>query len=703
MLNWLFGGIVNKKNSEVLSIGRIKRHHTRAVLYIFISTILLGLFQNCSKSHLSTIESSDQASAADVAPTPSEPIPSDSPPNSPPTSSPSPTQPPTGDPQNYPAPVNAYRYQQPRLFNTIPDRYIPSRLAGGTPRDREGSGPTKGYVDNGTGWAWKNAGGDWIDANNIKQGPSPSFSFLTMAASGSTATHTYTADVTAAVQQASQLNLWLAFRLQSSNAGRSIAGIKNSAHPIPKIVVTYADGSTETLPVYLVAAIGSSLTPDTMSQECSLPCFIEFKKPSKVVKTAAITITVTQHWSGAATSINGFLLNPPINTDPFTTGLSDNYGNLDQGITADPNVIGAHRYLNGTKYTDFVSTTLTQLQYNVGAERNYDPAIFGTGAQDLNKFPHLDLGKWIGADPNWSLVQSTFVGDNFKPLVQGLGAMRVTMPKVAGLTDGSEVGYAGTRGSNGIIFLPAADFGYLKRIFVRYYFRIAGYSPTVNERYQVTQSGPNGNIVWTDMAGKIGIAPSHATTFGGVSGTSGGGEGWQMRLSWSDYDTKLGAPGEGSIRLGLHTFDFLTNNPLGHRYGGSDTPKDSFFNQRGGLGGNLYFNQWYCIEMEVDLNTVTGSAAQTNGGWLPDGAVRMWIDGRLTYERQNMVMRSMPLVPHSYNEGTIRGARELGHKELWFNWFHGGLTQNSIDRTVFFTGLVWSRARIGPMKIPVQQ
>ena len=83
--------------------------------------------------------------------------------------------------------------------------------------------------------------------------------------------------------------------------------------------------------------------------------------------------------------------------------------------------------------------------------------------------------------------------------------------------------------------------------------------------------------------------------------------------------------------------------------------------------------------------------------WTPDGEVRVWIDGRLAFERTGVVMRSLPL--DQPPPGRMGPVRDLGIAHLWFNWFHGGLTRNSIDRVVFITGLAYGEAYIGPMKI----
>jgi hypothetical protein len=292
---------------------------------------------------------------------------------------------------------------------------------------------------------------------------------------------------------------------------------------------------------------------------------------------------------------------------------------------------------------------------------------------------------------NWTKVDSSYTGDGFEPLAPGLGAMRVAMPAAPGLGDGSAIGYSGSLGANAFLFLPEPDFGRLKRIFVRYYLRLAPYTPTSAKRYQFLQDGIP---VWADLAGKTGISPSHVTTWGGVSGSAGGGRGWQMRLGWQDCDNGQGGPDEAGISLGLHTYDYQHNNPV--PYGITDRSKDTEFGREGGLGGIIYHGRWYCVELEVDLNTVMAGAP----GYLKDGAIRMWLDGRLAFERTGMVVRSLPLFDPSGADPllTIKPCRELGHRDLWFNWYHGGKTPNTIDRTLFFTGLAWSRSYIGPMK-----
>ena len=145
-------------------------------------------------------------------------------------------------------------------------------------------------------------------------------------------------------------------------------------------------------------------------------------------------------------------------------------------------------------------------------------------------------------------------------------------------------------------------------------------------------------------------------------------------------------------------YDFQDNNPAGHRYGG-ESQRQHNWGQMGGLGGVLYAGRWYCIETELKLNSVNAPSAAGDGyNWTPDGELRTWIDGRLTYERTGLVFRTTPV----YNPGRVadqmRPMRELGIKDLLWNWYNGGTLPNMVDRSTFTCGLVWAKSRIGPMK-----
>ena len=584
-----------------------------------------------------------------------------------------------------------YRYGQTSLFQAVTAAVIPKRLADGYDYQQDVYGPTSKYVDFQTGWLWTRPGGDWIDADGVRHGSKPWFSAPTVGV-GANLVRSYQVDVTQALVYCERNQRWCAFLLTSPNAPRVLAGLFNSQQPGPTLDVVYRNGTRVRLTCRTLASnTPSSTAPVTTRAEATLPVFVEFDRPAAEVESATLSLVVTQHYSGNNPSIDGFLLDPPINAEPVVQGLASRSGLQDESITAQSSVIGAHRYRDGSTLADFVLPD----PLNINAESVFDPAIYGTGARDLTKLPHRGLGKWVNAGKDWSLVPSSYREEAFEPLAPGLGALRIRMPTEPGVTDGSVVGYYGSTAGNGMIYLPDEMFGRLGRIFIRYYFRLGGpYRATKASRRHVYHAP--GASDWTTQAGKFGIGADHSTSYGGVSGTAGGPYGWQMRHSWYDCDAETGGPDEGGWAAGYHLYDYTQNNPVGYNYGRADgTPQEERWGQRGGLGGMLYAARWYCIETEMKLNTI-GNAAP---GFLPDGELRTWIDGRLAYERTGMVFRSGPIATLAYQSNRLRPCRELGVRGLWLNWFHGGKTVATFDRTSFYTGLVWSKEYIGPMKL----
>lgn len=97
----------------------------------------------------------------------------------------------------------------------------------------------------------------------------------------------------------------------------------------------------------------------------------------------------------------------------------------------------------------------------------------------------------------------------------------------------------------------------------------------------------------------------------------------------------------------------------------------------------------------VDAGATSGTV--TLSDYLPDGIYRVWIDGRLAYERLNVAKRFLPVYDPGYVPAERRPCRELGHSQILFNWFHGGAFLNSVDRVTFLTNLVYGTSYIGPI------
>ncbi len=587
-------------------------------------------------------------------------------------------------------PAGKYRCTQPYLLQPVNQKYLPSRLSGGDAMLHDVWGPTFKFVDFQSAWPWDRDGGDWLDANLVRYGTTPWFS-APVVGSGSTLVKPYTVDVTDAVSHCHSANRWCAFLLVANNAPRALASAFHPDQPAPAIDVVYSNGQQARLNCRVLASnTASSSGPITTNAEVSLPAFIEFDRPAAAVASATLAFVVTQHWSGRNPTVDGYLLDPPVNTDPIAPGVAAAAGVLDQGIEIQPGVIGAHRYLDGRAWEDFVLPGAL----NIADEMRYDPAVYDAGPTDLTLLPHRGLGKWINTSSDWSLVSSSYRGDGFKPLAPGLGAMRIQMPAEPGVMDGSVVGSSGTLAGNAMIFLPEHLFGRLGRIFIRYYFRL-GTPLNVSKAARKHVQHQPGQAVWTTMGGKFGIGPDHSTSWGGVSGSSGGPYGWQMRSSWMECDAEMGGPSEGGWTVGHHLFDYYYQNPPAHNYGRGSGAQFERWGQRGGTGGVLYADNWYCVETELKLNTISDSTP----GYLEDGELRTWIDGRLAFDRTGMVFRTGPVAQLPRTAYKMRPCRELGVRGLWLNWFHGGKTLATIDRTSFYTGLAYGTQYIGPMRM----
>jgi hypothetical protein len=588
-----------------------------------------------------------------------------------------------------PAEQGRYRSEQPRLFQHVAAKYEPGRIPGGAALDLDTYGPTGRYVDCLTGWPWRRKGGDWTDKLGALHGPD---AWITCPTPPSTQPASYTVDSTAMLAHLNAPDHPWALHL-ACDKPRDLAGLDNGAENAPWMLLTYDEGTSERWPCLIVAALSTDNVPATRGQAfVSLPLALEFERPSKPVKYASLSFTVLKHWSGPNGASDVLRINPiaaPINTAPIRQGVAASSEAYDAGINAMPSVLGSHTYKDGDTLAQWSHPTYL----NFNGRPAYCPSLWG-GAQDPSKLPHAHVGKWVHPGPqDWQIVPSTYAGDGFKPLAPGLASLRMHMPKEAGLVDGTIVGYSGSTAGNSYIFLPDEHFGRLGRIFVRYYVRLAGpWRPGVEDCLQV-QNSP-GLVNWTTSAGKFGIGADHCTSPGGVSGTSGGPYGWQMRLSWYDCLAGVGGPNEGGTAVGFHHYDYGINNPPGHKYNQTDPAQFERWGQQGGLGGMLYADKWYCVETEVDLNTISDDAP----GYLPDGACRAWLDGRLVYERTGFVMRTGPVWVPSADYVGLPPCRELGVKGLWLNWFHGGKTWNGYDRVMFITGLVYGTKYIGPMK-----
>ncbi len=94
-----------------------------------------------------------------------------------------------------------------------------------------------------------------------------------------------------------------------------------------------------------------------------------------------------------------------------------------------------------------------------------------------------------------------------------------------------------------------------------------------------------------------------------------------------------------------------------------------------GTGGMLQPERWYAVETYVRLNTPGQD----------DGVLRGWIDGELSYQKENAVFRKP-------------GHDDLHLRTIWLNVYKGGSKGNCDTGHVYLDQMVVSRDYIGPLR-----
>ncbi len=185
--------------------------------------------------------------------------------------------------------------------------------------------------------------------------------------------------------------------------------------------------------------------------------------------------------------------------------------------------------------------------------------------------------------------------------------------------------------------------------------------------------------------------------------------GWDLRMGWwnpaqGGYWQAVtgngGARGTGlKVRRG-DRWEYHGHSVRGH--GGSKAGDGNYYDDYFWLGTYLYHldqagafgesvtwtgtviakERWTCIEQYLKLNTISGPYDEVgNGQANPDGVLRVWVDGVLSYERTNIRWRRHP---------------EMGIQGFWFNWYHGGTRPPLHDMHYRMNHVVIAREYIGP-------
>ena len=590
-----------------------------------------------------------------------------------------------------------YRTDQAQLFMAPPPGVVkstggsyheyPARDSVASPKAAQamtGTGPHYAYVDLTAGWAWKNKNGDWIDAKGVAQGSAAHWSCVSTLGKN-------VVDVTAGVMASFDAKRWNGYIVRG--VGRSAFTTEQHATP-PVQNVIYKDGTSATLKCTVVAGFEpsssySQVGAPEVAVETGRHAAMEFERPTKAVASASMTLQVTS----AGGVINGFLVNPPVNSEPVTSGLAAGYAK-DAGIKAHSDVIFSHTYDDASTPSDWMGPD----GINVYSNARWSPDVFDPAlAKDTSRLPHIHQGKWIKNIANASLIKSGYSAEGFKPLAPGLGAIRVLIPGTKA-ADGAAVGYGGGYGCDMAMYLPDDLCGTLDEVYIRYYLRLGDHEPEYLSNIKMLRTADVAAAQYALHGGKFGIGASHWTQYGGNNNVGGGNIGWTNRGSWLEYPADIGS---GAMVPGVHSWDMIG-------YNGS-------MGSMGGLGAAMYPGYWYCIESRIKLNTVdlskTPFTADPSKN-LNDAEIDVWIDGRKVLEMRNFSYRKLPLDyspgPDTFSNATKMGKtpiangllvpiRNLGVTAISLNDYNGGVLPATSDRVKFYAGLVVSKTRIGMM------
>lgn len=543
-------------------------------------------------------------------------------------------------------------------------------------------GPTYTYVDAGAKWAWVNLGGDWINTAGTAQATTlPHASVAAnVVTSGSSV---YTVDITAGVQTARNTPRWNSYIVRCTGGLRALATQLHATLAPPSILVTYTDSTTAVLActacVRLMA--GTSYTQIGATEALiSSSVAMSFEAPTKAVSSAVLTIAVTQHNATPAT-ISWFLANPTKTVPTVVPGIAAGYAK-DLGLSANAAVIVAHDYRDGTTLSDWVIPGIVN-----PVSANWDPSLWNASAADLSRLPTAYGG--IPRTTRWSrcnaesgdaiaLVASTHAADGFAPLTAGVGALRVHIAKWDG-ADGStdSHGFSGWLGADLRIFFPKTVCGLLGDTYTRFYWRY--HLPAAKKRI-VDKKMYRPSVVsvasYALMGGKFGMGVSHLTERGGNSNIGGGNLGWTNRLG--HITATADAPLAGMTPY-VHSWDMIgANMALGNV---------------GGMGGALYPDRWYCVEIRCKLNTYNPL-----GGSPSDGLMEIWLDGVKVASHTGWSYRDgPPLTADGVVPTSFAPFRELGPHTLWLNCFQGGTLGADEERVEFYGPMACSTSYIGPM------
>ncbi|MBI2269242.1 MAG: T9SS type A sorting domain-containing protein [Bacteroidetes bacterium] len=171
---------------------------------------------------------------------------------------------------------------------------------------------------------------------------------------------------------------------------------------------------------------------------------------------------------------------------------------------------------------------------------------------------------------------------------------------------------------------------------------------------------------------------------------------------WQATTGNGGSPGTGLKKWKNNRWEYQGCSERGHggKKFGDGNPYDDLFwvggymyhlDQVGPFGEGIKWNgtvlskeKWYCIEHYIKVNSISGPYDTLGNGTANfDGVYKVWVDGVLTYERNNFRWRRHP---------------EMGIQGFWLNWYHGGVDPVEVNMNYRMNAVVIARKYIGPRR-----
>lgn len=500
-----------------------------------------------------------------------------------------------------------------------------------------------------SGWiSWKNLGGDWKDKNGTLQGPVP---WATAGIQNNSTEQAVTFDVTDLVKAhlapGSKIpnRGWLVHLFSGSTIAAFYTREYNVVSNRPKLVVTTTTGTFNLDSGADIGISNSSSIPYGANGEIGVEgsaryaIWFDMTKITGTITSAKFTLTTSGKQFGGYSGLIALFpvdLSQTFITIPVEKGIASKYTN-DIGLEKDSSVLFMERF------------------------------------RDLN----LEKRGWhhIKYQEQSIIGETDPVDVNYKSLAPGISAYKMTIPK-------------GTQGGDFARWIFWSNLGYEpEELYVRAYVRMGTNFDSMGGKFPLGIDGTyfkfqtyNGNNPLTKRDWTRPDAPE----YGGNGGnTSNGKNGWTARGGFlaqecdSSGNCATQAETNPLIKAGNRLLNFYAY------YADQPDSKGQFFNWERGLLGVIPKNKWASVEQYTKVNTVN-----PDGSGNKDGILRVWVDGRLAFEKTDFRVRHWP--------GNYAGAINIKTYGIWLDFFHGGLLPATSPMDAYLSNLVISKSYIGP-------